>query len=107
MTKQATIRMTDELYDELSAYSNMQGSNLTSFCRNAIRQAFFNSMLSDKQEVDRLTRMLSEAERYELSNREKADLEAKIAILTAITKRFEETWADMAAELYGEGGENA
>lgn len=107
MPKQASIRMTDDFHDELSAYANMQGTNLTAFCRAAIRQTFFNSMLSDKQELERLTRMLSDSERYELSNREKADLEAKIAILTAITKRFEETWADMASELYGEGGDNA
>mgnify|MGYP003378940784 CR=1 FL=1 len=105
MTKQISVKVPDVIYDELSAYANMQGTNLTAFCRAAIRDTFFNAMLSDKKELERCQRMLSDADRYELSNREKADLEAKIGILTATTKRFEDTWADLAAELYGEGGE--
>ena len=105
MPKQVSIRMSDDLHDELSAYVSMQGTNLTAFCRTSIRDTFFEALLSDKKELDRCIRMLADAERYELSNREKADLEAKIGILTATTKRFEDTWADLAAELYGEGGE--
>jgi len=107
MAKQVSIRMTDELHDEISSYATMNGTNLTAFCRTAIRNNFFNALDSDKNELERYTRMLSDAERYQLSNREKADLEAKIGLLTATTKRFEDTWADLAAELYGEGGENA
>jgi len=105
MTKQITVKVKDEFYDELSAYANIQGSNLTAFARVAVRDAFFNAMLSDKQDLERFQRMLTDAERYQLSNREKADLETKIAMLTSITKRFEDTWADLASELYGEGGE--
>ena len=107
MTKQISVKVPDSMYDEMSAYANMNGTNLTAFCRSAVRNAFFNALLSDKNELERYTRMLSDAERYQLSNREKADLEAKIAILNATTKRFEDTWADLASELYGEGGENA
>lgn len=107
MTKQISVKVPDVIYDELSAYANMNGTNLTAFCRAAVRETFFNALLSDKRELERYTLMLSDSERYQLSNREKADLETKIGILTATTKRFEDTWADLAAELYGEGGENA
>jgi len=106
MSKQISVRVEDEFYDELSAYANFQGSNLTAFARNAVRNAFFDALLSDKRELERYQRMLSDPEPYQLSNREKADLETKIEILTSTTKRFEETWADLAAELYGEGGTN-
>lgn len=105
MTKQISVKVPDVIYDELSVYANMNGTNLTAFCRAAIRDTFFNALLSDKNELERYTRMLADAERYELTNRDKADLEAKIGILTATTKRFEETWADLASELYGKGGE--
>lgn len=104
MTKQITVKVTDEFYDELSAYANMNGSNLTAFARAAIRDSFFNSMLSDKQDLERYQRMLADPEPYKLTNREKADMETKIGILTAMTKRFEDIWGDLASELYGEGG---
>ena len=106
MAKQVSIRMTDDFHDELSSYANMNGTNLTAFCRTAIRDTFFNALLGDKRELERFTLMLSDSERYQLTNREKADLEAKIALLTATTKRFEDIWADLASELYGEGGEH-
>ena len=105
MTKQITVKVKDEFYDELSAYANIQGSNLTAFARFAVRNAFFNAMQADKQELQLSQRMLADPETFQLTNREKADLETKIDILTATTKRFEDTWADLASELYGEGGE--
>jgi len=107
MAKQVSIRMDDDFHDELSSYANMNGTTLTAFCRTVIRQSFFEALLSDKRELERYTLMLSDSERYQLSNREKADLEAKIALLTATTKRFETTWADLGSEIHGEGGENA
>lgn len=104
MTKQITVKVTDETYDEIAAYAGIQGSNLTAFCRAAIRDTFFNAMLSDKRELERSQRMLADPDTYQLTNREKADLETKIEILLATTKRFEETFADLASELYGDGG---
>lgn len=106
MVKQVSIRMNDDFHDELSSYATMNGTNLTAFCRAAIRSTFFNALDADKRELERMTRMYSDSDRYQLSNREKADLEAKIGLLTATTKRFEDTWADLASELYGEGGDH-
>ena len=103
--KQISVKVPAWLYDELTVYARMQGTNLTAYARVAVRDTFFNALHGDKQHLERITAMLADAERYQLSNREKADLEAEIGVLTATTKRFADTWADLASEMYGEGGD--
>jgi len=105
--KQISVKVPAWLYDELSAYARMQGTNLTAYARVAIRDTFFNALLDDKQKLERFTAMLAAEEHFKLTNRDKADLEAEISILTATTKRFADTFGDLASELYGEDSTNA
>lgn len=107
MKKQVSVKLEAELYDEIAAYSAMNGGNLTGFCRTAIRNTFFQTLLANQQELTRCQRLMDDADRYQMTNRDKADLEAKITMLKAHADRFQDIFNDMAADIYGEGGDNA
>ena len=107
MTKPISIKMNDAVYDEMMSYAKAKGKSLTAFSRGLVNQGFFDSLQQDRAILERYQRMLEDPAKYELTNRELADMETQVAILKPLTERFADFWADLASELYGEDSDNA
>jgi hypothetical protein len=105
--KAINVKLPDGVYDEMMSYAEAKGKSLTAFSRGVIKHAFFDSMQSDRADLDRFTRMLAEPSKYELTKREEVELETKVAMLKILNDRYSEFWADLASELYGEDSDNA
>lgn len=101
MTKMISIKMDDELYDEMKAYAVMNGKNLAGMCRGMIKRGFFNALQQDSSTLARYDRMLFDSSKFQLSTRELLDIEEESNFLRACTSRFSDLFATLAVELYG------
>ena len=107
MTKPISIKMPDDMYDEMMSYAIANNQSLSGLCRSMVKQGFLNALTHDQARLKRYKLMLEDASRYQMTTREIADLETQVAILTTMTERFGGLLGDLAIELYGEDSDNA
>lgn len=108
MKRSINLKIEEEFYEEMKSYASAKGGTITTMARAMVMHGFFDSLSSDQSEVKRLERMLEEADKFGLTNRDKADMEVRMAQLKILNERYGELFNDLAAELYGkEDEENA
>lgn len=100
--KAISLKMHDDVYDEMMSYAQVKNKSLTGMVRAIVKQGLFDSLQADKSDLERFTKMLADPETYQLSNKEKVDYETRVALLKVSTERFADLWADLASEIYGE-----
>lgn len=98
MKKSINLKLDEEIHAEMASYATARGCSLTGMCRGMVEQGFFDALSSDQSEAKRLERMLEDADKYGLTNRDKADMEVRLAQLKILNERFAEFFNDLAYE---------
>lgn len=106
MKKSINLKIEEQFYDEMKSYSAAKGGTITTMARAMVMHGFFDSLSGDQSEVKRLQHMLEQADTLGLTNREKADMELRMAQLKALNERYDDLFCDLAAELYGKKEED-
>lgn len=102
-TKAIVVRFPEETHTMLAEYAEACQTRLAPFARYALYQTAFNRLSSERSQL----KMLKDAlEKLELNEDQQLHQRKEIRLLEAKVVRFEELYNDLAAILYGEGGEN-
>lgn len=102
MTKLISVKMDDELYDEMMAYAKANSLTLTGLCRGMIKKGFFDRIQSDQSSLKRYQDMLADPDKYQLSSRDIVNFENEVELLKVTTQRFEDFFAELASQIYGD-----
>jgi len=102
--KTVAVRFPEDLYRLLTDYVGASQTKIAPYCRHAVYESTFSALQRDRS---RLQVMKNVLEQLQLSDDQKLEQKREIRDLEAKVARFEDLWSELAAELYGTGGEDA
>lgn len=102
-TRAIALRFPEDMHDMITEYAEASQTKMATFCRFSVYQMTFNRLSSERSHLQMLKDAL---EKLELNEDQQLQQRKEIRLLEAKVSRFEELYNDLAAMLYGEGGEN-
>ena len=101
--KAIAVRFPEDMHQMLSDYAEASQTKVASYCRYAVYESTFNRLQGER---GRLQMMKDALAQLPLTDDQKLEQKREIRDLEAKVARFEEFWNELAAELYGQGGDN-
>lgn len=102
--KPVAVRFPQELHEMISQYAEASQTKIATLCRFSVYESVFNRLEGERSQLkmmkDALEKLTLTDDQIYTQKKGIKELEAKVA-------RFDELWNDLAAELYGQGGDNA